>query len=125
MASSFAFSDYSSHPCNDFFVCNQAAITSLGGIEAIIAAMSSRKDKSRVQEHACGTLLKLAAKNEGIDVDICFSAPLILSFFLMFLLSSRLAYLHSFFIVLMNGLIALFEFHIFDCFITREYHIVH
>ncbi len=41
-------------------------IASLGGIEAIIAAMSTHKDHSELQETACAGLSKLAVENDGM-----------------------------------------------------------
>ena len=45
-------------------IANKDKIASLGGIEAIIEAMSTHKDHSAVQEKACGALWNLAA-NDG------------------------------------------------------------
>ncbi len=46
-------------------IANRVKIASLGGIEAIIKAMSTHKDHSGVQKNACGALNNLAA-NQGI-----------------------------------------------------------
>ena len=48
------------------FIANRVMIASLGGIEAIIKAMSTHKDSSEMQENACGALANLVAKNDGI-----------------------------------------------------------
>ena len=42
------------------YLDNAVKIASLGGIEAVIMAMSIHKDISDVQENACRTLLSLA-----------------------------------------------------------------
>ncbi len=41
-------------------------IASLGGIEAILAAMSAHKDHSGVQENACTALWSLADNMDGM-----------------------------------------------------------
>ncbi len=46
-------------------------IASLGGLEAIMAAMSAHKDHGGVQEQACGALGNLAV-NDGMVVSIAF-----------------------------------------------------
>ncbi len=51
------------------FTANKVKIASLGGIEAIIKAMSTHKDHSGVQENACRAFGNLAASHDGI----CFS----------------------------------------------------
>ncbi len=73
---------------------NKVKIASLGGIEAILAAMSAHKDHIEVQEQACGALASLAADNDGI---ISMQA-LFLRFFYSFSLISLLVRLccHSF-----------------------------
>ncbi len=48
---------------------NKVKIASLGGIEAIIKAMSTHKDHIGVQVNACRALWNLAANNNGV----CFS----------------------------------------------------
>ncbi len=45
---------------------NIVKIASLGGIEAIVTAMSAHKDHSGVQREACCALWNLAAMNDGI-----------------------------------------------------------
>ncbi len=50
------------------FIANKVKIASLGGIEAIIKAMSTHKDNSGVQEYACAALRNLAANNDGIYI---------------------------------------------------------
>ncbi len=47
-------------------IANRVKIASLGGIQAIIEAMSAYKDNSGVQEKACGALWNLTAYNDGI-----------------------------------------------------------
>ena len=47
------------------YIDNEVKIASLGGIEAIIKAMSTHKDNSGLQKYACGALNNLAA-NQGI-----------------------------------------------------------
>jgi hypothetical protein len=47
--------------CVSMYLANKDKIASLGGIEAIIKAMSTHKDHSAVQEKACGALWNLAA----------------------------------------------------------------
>ncbi len=47
-------------------IANRVKIASLGGIEAIIKAMSTHKDHSGVQENACSALWNLVFKNDGI-----------------------------------------------------------
>ncbi len=42
---------------------NRVMIASLGGIEAIISAMTNHKDHSGVQEWACHALVELALKD--------------------------------------------------------------
>jgi hypothetical protein len=54
-------------------IANQVKIVSLGGIEAIIKAMSSHKDHSGVQEQACGALLKLAHTDGMVSTALCIS----------------------------------------------------
>ncbi len=49
------------------FIANEIKIASLGGIEAIIKAMSTHKDNSVVQENGCRALWNLAA-NDGICI---------------------------------------------------------
>ena len=51
-------------------IANRVKIASLGGIQAIIEAMSTYKDNSGVQEKACGALWNLTAYNDGIC--LCF-----------------------------------------------------
>jgi hypothetical protein len=46
-------------------IADRLKIASLGGIEAIIKAMYTHKDRIGVQENACGALENLAA-NEGL-----------------------------------------------------------
>jgi hypothetical protein len=73
-------------------IANKGKIASLGGIEAIIKAMSTHSDNAAVQDKACGALNHLAA-NDGMTVSktswpsydlscflgVCFSALLLLS----------------------------------------------
>ncbi len=90
------------HP---YLIANQVKIVSLGGIEAIIKAMTSHKDHSGVQEKACGALRNLAF-NDGVIL-----VSLIRSFSdasLSFVVSSCLS--PFLFMAMMNGFI-----HI-DCF---------
>ena len=47
------------------FLEDRAEIVSLGGIEAIISAMSTHKDHAKVQEEACSALGYLVA-NDGM-----------------------------------------------------------
>ncbi len=47
-------------------IANRVKIGSLGGIEAIIKAMSGHKDHSGLQEIACGAL-RVLSENEGIS----------------------------------------------------------
>ena len=47
------------------FTANKVGIASLGGIDAIIKAMSTHMDNSGVQENACGALWNLAV-NDGL-----------------------------------------------------------
>jgi hypothetical protein len=56
-------------------VNNKAKIASLGGIEAIISAMSTYKDHSEVQAHACSALCGLVSK-DGMFLLICFLCDL-------------------------------------------------
>jgi len=51
--------------CVSMYVANKGKIASLGGIEAIIEAMSTHKDHSVVQEKACAAFWNLAA-NDGM-----------------------------------------------------------
>ena len=46
-------------------IANEVKIASLGGIEAIIKAMSTHKDHIGVQENTCGVLRNLAVNNDG------------------------------------------------------------
>ena len=52
-------------PFVSLYIDNEVKIASLGGIEAIIKAMSTHKDHSGVQENACSALWNLAA-NDGM-----------------------------------------------------------
>ncbi len=51
------------------FIDNQVKIVWLGGIEAIIKAMSTHKENSEVQEKAC-TALRNLADNDGIFISL-------------------------------------------------------
>ncbi len=71
-------------------VANRVKIASLGGIEAVIKAMSTHKDRSWVQENACAALWNLAANNDGncFSFSLCRRLDIFLSsFFLLCCLS--------------------------------------
>ena len=77
-------------------------IVSLGGIEAIIKAMSTHKDHSGVQEKACGALMKLAVNDGMVSIIDVILVSLILSFLMNFLLSLSLT--PFLFMAMMNDL---------------------
>jgi hypothetical protein len=49
-------------------LCAVIQIVAVGGIERITAAMEEHPQNRELQEHACGALLNLAYKNEGMPV---------------------------------------------------------
>ncbi len=51
-------------------IANREKIASVGGIEAIMVAMSAHKDQSGVQEQACTALWNVSANSDGmVSVD--------------------------------------------------------
>ncbi len=74
------------------FIDNRVKIASLHGIEAIIKAMSTHKEKSGVQEYACCALRGLAANNAGISSS---SVVLLISSVVVFGLYQILQYAHG------------------------------
>jgi hypothetical protein len=68
------------------FTANKVKIASLGGIEAIIKAMSTHKDISIVQEKACSALWSLAVNDGTLFVSYFTSnnRPFISRFILLF-----------------------------------------